>query len=85
MEEITQEKERHKIALETEVKRNTQGGKYMNKHGMLPWHSLNAYLGTFSSIYLSNLKANHKRKRKEEKSSCLIPKPNNTAIHTRGF
>lgn len=42
MEEIIQEKEMHKIALESEVKRSTQGGKYMNKHGMLPWHSSDA-------------------------------------------
>lgn len=42
MEEIMQEKEMRKIALESEVQRNTQGGKYMSKHGMLPWHSLDA-------------------------------------------
>ena len=78
MEEIMWEKEMHKIALESEMQRNTQGGKYMSKHGMLPWHSLDAELGTFPPIYLSNPKANHKRKRKEEKSSFLIPKPNTT-------
>lgn len=50
----------------------------MSKHGMLPWHSLDAELGTFPPIYLSNPKANHKRKRKEEKSSFLISKPNTT-------
>lgn len=68
----------HKIALESEVQRNTQGGKYMSKHGVLPWHSLDAELGTFAPIYLSNPKANHKRKRKEEKCSFVIPKPNTT-------
>ena len=26
----------------------------MSKHGMLPWHSLDAELGTFPPIYLSN-------------------------------
>lgn len=43
---------------------DTQAGKHMNKHGTLPWHSLDAELGTFSSIYLSNPKVNHKRKKR---------------------
>lgn len=32
----------HKIALKSGLKGNTQAGKYMNKHGTLPWHSLDA-------------------------------------------
>lgn len=30
------------IALKSELKGNTQAGKDMDKHGMLPWHSLGA-------------------------------------------
>lgn len=32
----------HKIALKSELKGNTQAGKYADKHGMLPWRSLDA-------------------------------------------
>lgn len=64
-------KEMHKIALKSEVKGNTQSGKSMKKYVLAC-----LIVGIFN--YLSNSNVNDRRKRQEEKSSLLIPKPHTT-------